>query len=97
MPTFRKTYERYRNPNIRIFEKHIDEKGYDVSQLWSKVDDAILKIVLNTEKNVIKMVTLNQRFLLKYYPRFELSLFGIISNIIRRSSVIVLTKKILTS
>lgn len=56
MPTFQKVYERYRYPSIRIFENYIDEKGFDVNLLWSKIDDAIVKIVMNTESNVIKRV-----------------------------------------
>ena len=58
MPTFQKIYERYRYPSKTIFEKYIKEKSFDVNLLWSKIDDAIVKIVMNTEPNVINRVIL---------------------------------------
>ena len=59
MPTFEKVYQRYRYPSKKIFENYIDEKGFDVNLLWSKIDDAIVKIVINTESNVIDRVITN--------------------------------------
>jgi hypothetical protein len=56
MPTFQKTNERFRYPSKRIFENYIDEKGFDVNLLWKKIDDAIVKIVMNTEPSVLKKV-----------------------------------------
>ncbi|KAG5680163.1 hypothetical protein PVAND_009688 [Polypedilum vanderplanki] len=53
MKSFEKIYNRYGFPFIKIFEKIIQDKGHNVTEFWRKIDDAIVKILINTESYVI--------------------------------------------
>ncbi|XP_070501647.1 probable tubulin polyglutamylase ttll-15 [Chironomus tepperi] len=75
MPTFQKVLENYQYTSKQIFENYIEEKGYDVKSLWSKIDDAIVKIVMNTEPNVINRT---KSFNYSTHNFFELVRFDII-------------------
>ncbi|KAL7052544.1 hypothetical protein ACKWTF_004904 [Chironomus riparius] len=54
MPTFEKSFEMFKHPFKSIFENYISKKGFNVKELWKKIDDAIVKISLNTEYRIIK-------------------------------------------
>ncbi|KAG5677462.1 hypothetical protein PVAND_007220 [Polypedilum vanderplanki] len=54
MNSFEKIYRRYGYSFIKIFEIIIKDKGHDVVEFWRKIDDAIVKIVKNTESYVLE-------------------------------------------
>ena len=56
MPTFEKSFEMFKHPFKSMFENYISKKGFDVKELWKKIDDAIVKISFNTEDRVIRKV-----------------------------------------
>ncbi|XP_070501440.1 probable tubulin polyglutamylase ttll-15 [Chironomus tepperi] len=55
MPTFENVYKRFQFPIIKHFEKIIAEKGFDVKKFWNRIDDAIVKIVRNSEPYITKI------------------------------------------
>ena len=57
MPTFENAYKMFKFPIIKHFEKIIADKGYDVQNFWTKIDDAVVKIILNSESYVTKIVS----------------------------------------
>lgn len=56
MPMFEKTFEKYKYPFRKIFENHIEEKGFSVKKLWEEIDKAIVATVINTESYIMKKV-----------------------------------------
>lgn len=66
MPTFEKEYKIFQFPIIKHFEYLIAEKGFDVKKFWDKIDDAIVKIVRNSEPYIIQTVSLLYYFVCNY-------------------------------
>ncbi|KAL7013776.1 hypothetical protein ACKWTF_015571 [Chironomus riparius] len=54
MPTFNDAYKMFEFPIIKHFEKIIADKGFVVKKFWNKIDDAIVKIVRNSEPYITK-------------------------------------------
>jgi hypothetical protein len=42
--------------DTRTFEHHLKIRGYDVSELWRQIDEAIVTLILRNEPNLIEMV-----------------------------------------
>jgi len=57
MPSFKKGYKEYGYSLQKLFEQHVDSKGFNMKNVWTKVDDAIVKIILNNERYSIKAVS----------------------------------------
>ena len=56
MPTFEESFEMFKHPFKNLFENYISKKGFDVKELWKKIDDAIVKIAINSEERVARKV-----------------------------------------
>jgi hypothetical protein len=56
MPLFEKNFESFKHPFKSMFENYIKEKGFDVKELWEKIDDAIVQISINTESRILRKV-----------------------------------------
>jgi len=57
MSTFENGYKWFQVPTIKHFEKIISEKGFSVKKFWTKIDDAIVKIIQNSESFIIQTVS----------------------------------------
>lgn len=57
MPSFEEGHKKYGYSVQKLFEEHVEAKGFDMKNVWKKVDDAIYKIVLNNERYSIKSVS----------------------------------------
>lgn len=68
MPTFEKIYQQYEYPFKTIFNSHIKKMGFNPEELWTKVDDAIVQTIKNSEDRVRKSVSyLQSRFFPAYF------------------------------
>jgi polyphosphate kinase 2 (PPK2 family) len=56
MPTFENEYKWFQTPTIKHFEKIISDKGFNVKKFWKRIDDAIVKIIRNSERYMTKIV-----------------------------------------
>jgi tubulin monoglycylase TTLL15 len=56
MPSFENSYFKYGYSFQYIFEHIIRQKGFDIENLWAKIDDAISSIILQNEKFMIETV-----------------------------------------
>jgi tubulin monoglycylase TTLL15 len=56
LESFEELYEDYGYSLKKIFEYTIKNKGFDVEKLWSKIEDAIVSIVLQNEQKFIREV-----------------------------------------
>ena len=56
MPTFEESFQMFKHPFKNLFENYISKKGFDVKELWKKIDDAIVKIAINSEERVARKV-----------------------------------------
>lgn len=75
IPTFKNIYESYGYSTKEIFENHIDSLGFDVNDFWSRIDDAIVSIILKSENTVVKK-TMNKGYSLPNF--FEVVRFDFI-------------------
>lgn len=75
MPTFKHIYENYGYSTREIYENYITSKGFNVDNFWRKIDDAIVSIILNSEKNVVNK-TLNKKYSMKHF--FEVVRFDFV-------------------
>ena len=58
MPMFGKNFEMFKHPFKSMFENYISNKGFNVKELWKKIDDAIVQIAINSESRVLRKVGL---------------------------------------
>lgn len=56
MESFKYSYFNYSYSFKTSFENLVKDKGFDVKELWSKVDDAIASLILMKQKIIIEGV-----------------------------------------
>jgi tubulin monoglycylase TTLL15 len=62
MPTFKMAHEKFKFSTKIIFENEIQRRGFNVTDFWTRIDDAIVSIVINSEDMIIDAVIIYTRF-----------------------------------
>lgn len=56
MPSFKRYCDKYEASSKLAFEDQLRRRGFDVDDLWRRVDDAIVKLVIKNEHRLVYQV-----------------------------------------
>ena len=57
-PTTKKYFEPYGYSSKDAVEHYMQQKGHNVTELWRKIDDTIIQLILNNENNILTEVSI---------------------------------------